>query len=185
MKKKKKVIVSVSKLVAEHFLPRPKKGQIALHIGDIRDDRVENLRYGTIDDQWQIVADRKRETDKAIEYKGKRYASYKELARTHGINYSTWRNRIKGGWEFDEALEIPTERKHKTLKVRLFPYQGKSYTAQDIADMTGIGIGGINQRIRYRWSISEIIEIPPRKGAKLWNTDMIKKETVAKNTTNK
>lgn len=51
---------------------------------------------------------------------------------------------------------------------KLYPYQGKEYTKDEICAITGWSKPSFNRLISERWSIDQIFNSKPRKGKKLW-----------------
>ena len=50
-----------------------------------------------------------------IEYKGKTYNST-DLAKTYGVNPTTFRRRLRDGWGIERALHEPVDTKHSGRK---------------------------------------------------------------------
>lgn len=83
------------------------------------------VRGRTIEEAIEFKKKKTYTPKERIIFDGKSYDSHKELARSYGINYSNYHNRIKKGWSQSEALELvprTVNRKGKAVTVN-----GKSF----------------------------------------------------------
>ena len=105
----------VGRLVAEHFIPNNNFKPKVIHIGDVRDNSVENLKWAyeseAMHNQYNSKKRKGKASKKVITYNGKSYKRYSEIAKELGINKNTFYKRMKLGWSLYEALEIPIGRK--------------------------------------------------------------------------
>lgn len=161
-KRVKKYKVAV--LVARHFLgEKENENQVVLHLGEITDDRVENLKYGTRQEQMCLIYKNKKIQcicDKRnIPYE--EYRSVKESV-AKDVKKKTFEKRIQKGWNLEEAT-IPTKRSVRTLNVALYEYKGELLSIKQISEKYNINRKTIDKRLWRGWSIEEAIEIPLAK----------------------
>ena len=156
----------VSTLVAKAFLKNNTPDKEVMHIGDIKDNSVENLKYGYRSQLLHLTykkGNRKGKPSKfKISYKGIRAKNLDELARKNNIEPRLLYLRINKGWSLEEALEINNLGKKK-LNVALYEYQGNLMSIKQISEKYNINIKTIFSRLSRGWSIEETIEIPVAK----------------------
>ena len=151
-------------LVAEHFLIKPAPDMIPIHIGDIDDDSVENITYGYRSEMLHLMykkGHRKIGTpsNNIVSYKGKQYSKWADLARDYGLTGKQLDRRINRGWTLQESLEIPVKRKKQILNIRLYEYNGKLYSVEELSKISGISKKNIYKRLKRNWNIYEAVEI--------------------------
>ena len=85
-----------------------------------------------------------------------------ELAKETHIDFRTLQSRIQTGWSVEEAVEIPTKRKERTLYRKLYHYKGNVYSIKDLCKIANIDISQntLNERLKAGWSIEEALTIP-------------------------
>ena len=86
------------------------------------------------------------------------------------IKKSTFYTRLYRGWTYEEASQIPVERKTKALKVPLYLYNGMLMSVKQIAEKYNINYKTLHKRLERGWNIEEAVETPiHRKGVKMKN----------------
>ena len=98
--------------------------------------------------------------NKGVTYKGKKYKSLSSLARNYGIDPKLFFKRLRNGWNLDETLQIPLERDNRILNVKLFNYNGRLLSVNQLSELSGISKRNIYKRINRGWSVEEAVEIP-------------------------
>ena len=138
-----------------------------MHIGDITDNRIENLKYGYRSELLHLTYKKGRRQGKPsrynISYKGIKAKNLSELARKNGVKPKTLFKRIDRGWTLEEAIEIPQQRQEHMLKKALYEYNGELLSVKQIAEKYNISEKAIYKRLSRGWSIEETIEIPVAK----------------------
>ena len=158
----------VCKLVANRFLPNDNnESSKVIHINDKLDDSVNNLKYASVNELCFIAKKgvRKRENDN-IRNVYKNTAELKKWmhkAKENGIRWATALERLKLGWQIDDAFTIPTKRDERTLYKPLYNYKGKWYSLKEIAKITGMKKQTIYCRLYRGWSCEEAFGIPVGK----------------------
>jgi predicted DNA-binding protein YlxM (UPF0122 family) len=155
-------------LVAEHFLEKPAPDMIPIHIGEIDDDSVENIAYGYRSEMLHLMYKKGHRvigepSENIVSYKGKQYKSFSEMAKDYGIDRKNFDKRVKRGWTLEETLEIPMKRKKFILNKRLYEYNGKLYSVEELSELSGISTKTIYKRLKRKWSVEETVEIPVGK----------------------
>lgn len=155
-------------LVAEHFLKKPAPDMIPIHIGEIDDDSVENIAYGYRSEMLHLMykkGHRKvgKPSENIVSYKGKQYSKWSDMARDYNITPKNLEKRTSHGWTLEEALEIPMKRKKFRLNKRLYEYNGKLYSVEELSELSGISTKNIYKRLKRKWSVEEAVEIPTGK----------------------
>lgn len=90
---------------------------------------------------------------KSIEYKGRKYESYKEIAEEHGMPSGKLYSRLSRGQDLDEAM------KFEGYKRTAVEYNGKQYANMKIlAEEVGITYSTLYSRVRRGVSVEEAIE---------------------------
>ena len=159
-------------LVAEHFLVKPAPDMIAMHIGDVTDDSVENIAYGYRSEVLHLAYKKGRRkkgnpTKNFISYKGKQYCKWADLAKDYGITGKLLDKRIRRGWTLEESLEIPINRKEFMLRKKLYEYKGKLYSIKQLSELARMSERTLYKRLRRGWSVEEAVEIPLCKNRKV------------------
>ena len=154
--------VHVCDLVARHFL---KNGNEFLdrvtHINDKLDDSVNNLKYVNAGELYFNPANSKKKSENEnIRKLYEDITKWKKLAKENGIRWYTAYERIRTGWEIEEACTIPTKREEQRLKKMLYKYNNKWYSIKQISQYTGINEKTIRKRLYRKWSIEEVFEVP-------------------------
>jgi len=157
----------VSTLVAQAFLKNNNSDKEVMHIGDTKDNSVENLKYGYRSEILHLTYKKGNRPGKPSRYKfsynDEHYVKISELAHKHNIPVHLLHNRLERGWTLKEAVEIPKERKQRMLNVTLYEYQGKLMSVKQISQKYNINTKTIYKRLNSGWSIEETIEIPLAK----------------------
>lgn len=158
----------VCKLVANHFLPNNNnKSSKVIHINDKLDDSVSNLKYVSVNELCFIAKKgvRKRENDNIRNvYKNTtELKKWMRKAKENGIRWATALERLKLGWQIDDAFTIPTKRDEWKLYKPLYNYKRKWYSLKEIAKITGIKKQTIYCRLYRGWSCEEAFGIPVGK----------------------
>jgi hypothetical protein len=161
----------VATLVAEHYLKKPAPDMEVIHIGENNIDSVDNLKYGYRSELLYMMykkGHRKigKPSKYKISYKGKQYKKKSDMAKDYGLTPKQLFRRLENGWTLDESLEIPIEREHKILNVKLYKYNGKLYSMKQLSILSGIKEKTIYNRLARKWSIEEAVEIPVGKNYK-------------------
>ena len=154
----------VSTLVAKAFIGKKNEDMEVMHIGDTKQNNVENLKYGY---RSQIIFNtykrNKREgspTKYKVSYDKKKYSSFSEMAREHNIKEEAFFKRLDNGWSLDEALSIPVKKENRGNKSLSYKYYDQYMTLEEISKITGISKELIQHRIDRGWSIYEAAEVP-------------------------
>lgn len=84
----------------------------------------------------------------------------------NGIKMGTVNSRLRRGWTYEEATQIPVQRKVLELNVPLYEYKGKYLSVKQIAEIYNLNYKTIHKRLQRGWNIDEAIEIPVRRYAK-------------------
>ena len=154
----------VSTLVAKHFLQQTRPDTKAMHIRDVTDNNVENLKYAYRSEFLFATYKKGRRKGNpsryTISYKGIKAKNLSEIAMKNNIDPKILFKRINRGWTLEEAIEIPIKRKEHTLKKALYKYDGKLLSVRQIAEKYNISERCIYKRLNRGWSIEETIEIP-------------------------
>lgn len=103
----------VGRLVAEHFISNPYFKPKVIHIGDTKDNSVNNLMWAYESEAMHHFYNKRARkgipTFTKITYNNKNYNHYKDIAKDLGINQRTFYKRYyELKWGLYEALEIPT-----------------------------------------------------------------------------
>lgn len=89
-----------------------------------------------------------------ITYKGKTQ-SLTAWGREYGLTSGAINNRIRAGWEIERALNTPA-----TDNSVLYTYNGKQYTAYELAKMHGnIDVSSMRMRLK-KMSVEEAVTTP-------------------------
>lgn len=157
----------VSTLVAKAFISNKNIDKEVMHIGDTKDNNIENLRFGYRSQILHLTYRKKKREGKAsgnkFSYKGKGYKSLKDLADKKNISYNVLIERIFKGWTLTESVEIPKDRLEKKLNISLYKYNNQIYSINQIVDKFNINEKTLRGRLKRGWSIEEAIEIPVGK----------------------
>lgn len=157
----------VSTLVAQAFLKNNNSDKEVMHLGDITDNSVENLKYGYRSELLHLTYKRGRRPGKPsgykLSYNGQQFTKLSHLANAHNLSIHQLHKRLERGWTLQEAVEIPIHRKQKILNVTLYEYQGKLMSVRQISEKYNIDTKTIYKRLSRGWSIEETIEIPLNK----------------------
>lgn len=160
----------VSTLVARAFLNNNNPDKEVMHIGDVKDNNVNNLKYGYRSELLHLTYKKGNRPGKPSRYKfsynNEQYVKISELAHKHNIPVHLLYKRISNGWTLKEAIEIPLDRKQRLLNVTLYEYQGKLMSVKQISEKYNIDTKTIYKRLSRGWSIEESIEIPLNKKKK-------------------
>lgn len=106
----------VGRLVAEHFIDNPCLKPKVIHIGNTKNNNVNNLMWAYESEAMHHFYNKRARKGKPsfskITYDGKKYNKYSEIAKDKKINPHTFWNRInRQKWGLWEALEIPVGKK--------------------------------------------------------------------------
>lgn len=155
----------VSTLVAQAFLNKVNPDKEVMHISDINDNSVDNLKYGYRSEILHQTYKRGRRkigkpSKNFMSYNGKQYKKYSDLARDCKITPHRLFKRLAQGWSLDEAINIPIERKEHILHKKLYKYNNKVMSIKQLSDFSGLSESTISKRLDRGWSLEEAIEIP-------------------------
>lgn len=157
----------ISTLVAEHFLTNKNPDKIVMHIGDITDNSVENLRYGYKSEMLHNTYKRGRRKGKptrySISYKNKQYTKLAQIARANNVNPILMHKRLEAGWTLEESIEIPNLGNKIKTKVALYKYNNELISVKEMAKRLNTNTSAIYKRFERGWSVEEVMEIPLRK----------------------
>ena len=142
----------VSTLVAQAFLNKVNPDKEVMHIYDINDNSVDNLKYG-----YRKIG---KPSKNFMSYNRKQYKKYSDLAREYNITPQRLIKRLKKGWSLDEAINIPVIRKERRLHKKLYKYNNKIMSVKQLSEFSGLSQSTISKRLDRGWSIEEAIEIP-------------------------
>lgn len=153
--------------MAKHFITNKNPDKEVMHIGDTKDNSVENLKYGYRSELLHLTYKKHRRKGNPSKYRfsynDEQYTQISHLAKRHNISVKLLHKRLRNGWTLQEAVEIPIERKEKILNVALYNYNGKLVSVKDIAKMLNTSTKTIYKRFKRGWSVEEVIEIPIMK----------------------
>lgn len=153
---------SIGLLVARAFLEKENENFVVTHIGDRSDDNVKNLKWVS-----QSVANLKK--NKSIQareiepiYTKNEINEYKKIANDNNISTHQMYKRLYEGWDIDEAINIPMNRKERILRKRLYEYKDKLYSVKQLAEISEHKITDktIYKRLARGWTVEESVEIP-------------------------
>ncbi len=155
----------VSTLVAQAFLNKVSPDKEVMHISDINDNSVGNLKYGYRSEILHQTYKRGRRkigkpSKNFISFNGKQYKKYSDLARDNNITPRRFFKRLEKGWSLDEAISIPVIRKEHRLHKKLYKYNDKLMSVKQLSEFSGLSESTISKRLDRGWSIEESIEIP-------------------------
>lgn len=141
---------AVARLVAEAFIPNEENKEMVVHKNkNILDNSVENL-------EW---ASRKKYDKEDLLYKGKRYKTFKELAKEYGIDYIVFSKRLSRGWGVDLALRVPVSMGNRCGKPKFYEYYGRMVSSDEICKINNIDKRNFAKRLSRGWNIYEASEI--------------------------
>lgn len=147
-------------LVARHFLKNDNEFlDRVTHINDKLDDSVNNLKYVSASELY-FNSRKKKSENENIRKLYDDITKWKKLAKENGIRWDTAYERIRIGWEIEDACTIPTKREEPMLKKMLYKYKDKWYPIKQISEYTGINEKTIRNRLYNKWSIEEVFEVP-------------------------
>ena len=159
--------ITIARLVAETFIPNPNNYPLVRHISeDFSDNTISNLEWTTMSIYKKKCHAEKRiaKQNRHIVYKGKEYRSCREMLKNYNLSYNTFRERIKNGYNFEEAIEIKKYAFLKRYKGKQYDFYGKKLTIKEISKITGIDETLIRHRMKqYNWNVYEAAEIPLAK----------------------
>lgn len=156
----------VSTLVAKHFIEKINPDKEVMHIGDINDNSIDNLKYGYRSEILHQTYKRKRRigqpSNNFMSYNEKQYKKYSDLARDYDLTPRRLFKRLAQGWSLDEAINIPVKRKEHRLYKKMYIYNDKLMSLKQLAEISGISVQTITKRLNRGWSIEEAVEIPTK-----------------------
>lgn len=105
----------VGRLVAQHFIANPNFKNKVIHLKDVKDNNVNNLKWAyeseAMHNQYNNKHRKGNASNTIITYNNKNYKRYIDIAKDLGINENTFYKRMyKLNWSLYEALEIPIGR---------------------------------------------------------------------------
>lgn len=155
----------VSTLVAQAFLDKVNPDKEVMHISDINDNSVDNLKYGYRSEILHQTYKRGRRkigkpSKNFMSFNSKQYKKYSDLARDYNITPRRLLKRLSAGWSLDEAINIPFEREKRRLHKKLYKYNNKVMSIKQLSDFSGLSESTISKRLDRGWSLEEAIEIP-------------------------
>lgn len=93
-----------------------------------------------------------------VSYKGKEYASVKDLCGALGVNYQTISSRLAKGWTIEQAVETPIK---TPVKLTNLVVEGVEYdTKQDACDAYNIPLYVVDFRIQSGMSLEDALLKP-------------------------
>ena len=136
-----------------------------MHIGDINNNSVENLKFAYRSQILHQTYKRGRRkigkpTQNKFSFNGVQYKKLSDLAKRYKINPKLLYRRIANGWSLDETVSIPYERKERILNKRLYKYKGKLMSVEQLSQISEINRKNIYKRLNRGWSVEEAVEIP-------------------------
>ena len=155
----------VSTLVAKAFIKKVSPDKEVMHISDINDNSVENLKYGYRSEILHQTYKRGRRkigkpSKNFISFNGKQYEKYSDLARDNNITPRRFFKRLEKGWSLDETINIPVKRKEYRLHKKLYKYNDKLMSVKQLSKISGINEKAIYKRLARGWSVEESVGIP-------------------------
>lgn len=160
----------VARLVAQTFIPNPKRCPIVTTISnDKQNCSIFNLKWVYISESRHLMykkGNRKigKPSRNIISYKGNAFESYSAMAEFFGINKRELYKRLDRGWTLDEALSIPVDIKHRGGKPYFYNYYGEILSSDEICKRNNISKKLFNKRIGRGWNVYEASEV--EKGVK-------------------
>ena len=156
----------VSTLVAKHFISNKNIDKEVMHIGDINDNSINNLKFGYRSEILHQTYKRGRRHGQPskyfISYNGKQYKKYSDLARDYKMTPRTIFRRLASGWTLNEAINIPLARTEYILHKRLYKYNDKLLSVKQLSKINNISASTIQKRLDRGWSVEEAVEIPTK-----------------------
>lgn len=155
----------VARLVAQAFIPNPKKCELVTHKDNNKlNDNVNNLKWVyTSEAKYLMYKNGNRKIGKASKYKitfkNKRYKKYSEIAKDYNMKPSQLMSRLNKGWSINEATEIKVDHKNCGGKPYYYKYYESFMTLKQISNITGVSAKLINKRLNNGWNIYEAAEI--------------------------
>lgn len=164
----------VSTLVAQAFIKKVNPDKEVMHISDINDNSVENLKYGYRSEILHQTYKRNRRkigkpSKNFMSYNGKQYEKYSDLAREYNITPHRLFKRLDRGWSLEEAINIPIDRKEHILHKKLYKYNNKLMSIKQLSEFSGLNPSTISKRLDRGWSVEEAVEIPNLRNNKKEN----------------
>lgn len=94
---------------------------------------------------------------KPIIYKGKEYASQKELCREYGLNYHTFATRMRIGWSLEKTMEVGVG--EIATSGNPVEYEGKAYpSVKALAEEYGLPYSSLSHLYSRRQNIEAAVE---------------------------
>lgn len=157
----------VSTLVAKHFITNKNPDKEVMHVGDIKDNSVENLKYGYRSELLHKMYKRGSRKGKAtrytISYKNKQYTKLAQIAKANNVSPILMYKRLEAGWTLEESIEIPNLGNKIKTNVALYKYNNELISVKEIAKRLNTNAGAIYKRFSRGWSVEEVMEIPIMK----------------------
>ena len=159
----------VAKLVAEAFIPNPKKCPLVTTISNNKQDcSIFNLKWVYISESRHLMYKKGNRTGKPskniISFRGHAFPSYTAMAKYFGIKIRELYKRLDRGWTLEEALLVPVDTKHRGGKPYFYNYYGEILSSDEICRRNNISKKLFNKRIGRGWSVYEASEV--EKGVK-------------------
>lgn len=105
-----------------------------------------------------VVFSKKNIRQQYHEYKGKMY-TLQELSKQYNIPVKTIENRIKLGWNLEDAVDTPILSSHD-IGTKILTYNGISLSVTDWANIIGVDRSLLYNRLRYGKSIEYTLCTP-------------------------
>lgn len=153
----------VALLVARHFLKNENSDYVVVHIEDELDDNIKNLKYVSRSEARRIKNKKsgKQIKETVVEnFDTEEYRNWLNIAKQNGITPHQFYKRLYEGWNVNEAITIPIKRDEHILKKRLYKYNGKLMSVNQLSKISGISNLNIYKRLSRGWTIEESVEIP-------------------------
>ena len=117
-------------------------------------------RYGwTLEEAFElIVMERPTGAPKNIDFRGIKYESYVDLARSYGISKWNFYSRYRKGWTLEQALALEIRPRPRPPNAITMIYKGKKYeTLKELALDFGVSYKLLSARLNKGWSHQKAI----------------------------
>lgn len=94
---------------------------------------------------------------KPVEFNGIKYRSVKQMINEHGVRHCTYLKRRERGLSIGQALglESVVDGRSKAKGVKRYEYQGKEYTAAELAEISGIPENTVRDRLKRGGTVEQ------------------------------
>ena len=95
---------------------------------------------------------------KKVNYRGKEYASIKDVCNEYNVSYAMVSQRLKNGYTIEKAIETPLKKLRNGITVI---YKGQEYPSiRNLAKCKGIPYHVVQMRVKKGMSIEKAIDTP-------------------------